>query len=131
MSKEQNNLYQFKVQLTTQENRPGHYKMNVYYQGDHDFYNRLIATSQEENALLTCKPLSFVMKVLWQQKYLFYFEQGKGKPSRYTQWELEKILRNEIEDVQVERTEDIPGMERGIADQLDFFANEERKKKKM
>lgn len=128
MTDTKNDLYQFKVLFKEHENQKGHYKINVYFQGDHDFYNQMIATAREEKAMLTCKPMSFVMKLLWREKYLFYFEQGKGKPSKHTQWELEKLLRNEIEHVQIDHPEDIPGIEQSITDQLNFFAREEAKK---
>lgn len=118
----------FKVRIDEQENHPRHYKINVYFNGDTDFYNQMIATAQEDVALLTYKPMSFIMKLLWRETYLFYFEQGKGKAPKHPYWELEKLLRNEVTDVKVENPEEIPGMERGITEQLNFFAREEAKK---
>lgn len=118
----------FKVRITEQEELPGMYKINVYYKGDHDFYNQMISTAREERALLTYKPMSFMMKFIWREKYLFYFEQDKGTSSKYPQWKVDQLLRNEIENVPIAHPEDLPGMERGIAELLDFFANEEMKK---
>lgn len=121
-------LYKFNVLVKEQEDNRGYYTINVFFLGDHEFYNKLISVANKDSALLTCRPMPFFMKLLHQEKYLFYFEQASKKKTKHLQWSIEKILRNEEDDLHIKNSEDAQEIQKGILDHLNLFAREEAKK---
>lgn len=121
-------LYKFNVLLKEQEDNVGYYSLNVFFLGDHDFYNRLISVAKKDSVLLTCRAMPFFMKLLHQEKYLFYFEQASKKKTKHVQWSIERILRNEEDHVQLENSEDAQEIQKAILFHLNLFAREEAKK---
>lgn len=121
-------LYKFYVLVKEQEDNRGSYTINVFYSGDHDFYNKLISVAKKDSALLTCRALPFFMKLLHQEKYLFYLEQASTKNTKHLQWSIEKILRNEEDVFHIKNNEDAQIIQKGILDHLNLFAREETKR---
>lgn len=121
-------LYKFNVLVKEQEDNKGFYSLNVFFSGNHDFYNKLISVAKKDSALLICRAMPFFMKLLHQEKYLFYFEQASKKKTKNLQWSIEKILRNEEDNLQIKNSEDALEIQKGILDHLNLFAREEAKK---
>lgn len=122
----QSNEKQFKTVL---EDYEGFYKIQVYYQGDHDLYNQMITMATKDDAYLSYKPTPNLMKLLWRDKFFFFFEKGPNPTSKFPRWNVAKLLKNEVNGVQIEDPRDIPNLERGITEHLEVFARETAKAK--
>lgn len=118
--------YQFK---TVFEDQQGLYKIQVYYQGDHDLYNQMITMADKDEAYLSYKPTPTLMKLLWRDKFFFFFEKGPNPTSKFPRWTVAELLKNEVKGVQVEDPRDIPNLQRGITEHLEVFAREASKTK--
>lgn len=113
--------YQFKTLL---EEHAGLYTIRVYYQGPHDLYNQMITMANQDEAYLSYKPTPRLMKLLWREKFFFFFEQGDNPNSKFPRWNVAELLKNEVESVQIEDPRDLPTLERGITEHLEVFARE-------
>lgn len=122
----QSNEKKFKTVL---EDYEGFYKIQVYYQGDHDLYNQMITMATKDDAYLSYKPTPNLMKLLWRDKFFFFFEKGPNPTSKFPRWNVAKLLKNEVNGVQIEDPRDIPNLERGITEHLEVFAREAAKAK--
>ena len=120
----QSNEKKFKTVLDEYE---GFYKIQVYYQGDHDLYNQMITMANRDEAYLSYKPTPTLMKLLWRDKFFFFFEKGDNPASKFPRWNVAKLLKNELDGVQIEDPRDIPNIERGITEHLEVFAREVEK----
>lgn len=122
----QSNEKKFKTVL---EDYEGFYKIQVYYQGNHDLYNQMITMATKDDAYLSYKPTPNLMKLLWRDKFFFFFEKGPNPTSKFPRWNVAKLLKNEVNGVQIEDPRDIPNLERGITEHLEVFAREATKSK--
>ena len=86
-------LYEFKVVIEESLIAQKPFRLIVNFTGDIDFFEKLVSVAKEDRALLTRRTLPFFLKLLHQEKYLFYFEQQTSKESKHPQWSLEDILR--------------------------------------
>ncbi|WP_342527665.1 hypothetical protein MKY84_03060 [Chryseomicrobium sp. FSL W7-1435] len=109
---------------TVFEEQKGSYKIQVYYQGDHDLYNQMITMATKDEAFLSYKPTPTLMKLLWRDKFFFFFEKGDNPTAKFPRWNVAKLLKNEVDGVLVEDPLEIPTLERGITEHLEVFARE-------
>ncbi|MEJ9282271.1 hypothetical protein ACOQFO_00925 [Ureibacillus sp. MALMAid1270] len=87
-------LYEFQVSIEEDLTVHYPYKVSVNFQGDSDFYDRLIMVSKRDRVLLTGRKAPFMMRLLFGTKNLYYLEQQTNKQTKYLHWSLEGILRN-------------------------------------
>jgi hypothetical protein len=118
-------LYEFKVVVEENLSAQMPYRLTVTFSGDTDFYERLIAVAKNDNALFTRRTLPFFLKLLHQEKYLFYFEQRTNKKSKHVQWSLEDILRQEKDTLTFKDKEDVLIVRQALLSHLNLFAREE------
>lgn len=118
-------LYDFKVIIEENSTAEKPYRLTVTYTGDIDFYERLVSVAKEDRALLTRRTLPFFLKLLHQEKYLFYFEQQTSKKSKHTQWSLEDILRQEKDTLTFRDRNDVLIVRHALLTHLNLFARQE------
>lgn len=87
-------LYEFRIIVEENLLATEPYRVLVDFSGDNDFYNKLLTAAKRDHVLLTGRPAPFVMKFLFKTQYIFYLEQQKNKPLKYSHWNLEDILKN-------------------------------------
>lgn len=117
---------QFKTIL---EEHQGLYDIRVYYQGDHDLYNHMITMASKDEAFLCYKPTPKLMKLLWRDKFFFFFEKGESTTSKHPRFNVAKLLKNEVTQIRIEDPDDVSHIERGITEHLEVFAREASKVK--
>lgn len=118
-------LYEFKVVIEENSTAQMPYRLIVNFTGDIDFYERLVSVAKEDRALLTRRTLPFFLKLLHQEKYLFYFEQQTSKKSKHVQWSLEDILRQRKDTLTFKDREEVLIFRQALLTHLNLFAREE------
>lgn len=118
-------LYEFKVVIEENSTAKKPYRIIVNFTGDINFYERLVSVAKEEGALLTRRTLPFFLKLLHQEKYLFYFEQQTSKKSKHAQWSLEDILRQEKDTLTFRDRDDVIIFRHALLVHLNLFARQE------
>lgn len=118
-------LYEFKVVIEENPTAKRPYRLIVNFTGDLDFYKRLVSVAKEDRALLTRRTLPFFLKLLHQEKYLFYFEQKTSKKSKHVQWSLEFILRQEKDTLTFKDRDDVLIFRQALLTHLNLFARQE------
>ncbi len=118
-------LYEFKVVVEENSATQMPYRLIVNFTGDIDFYERLVSVAKEDRALLTRRTLPFFLKLLHQEKYLFYFEQQTNKKSKHVQWSLEDILKQRKDTLTFKDREEVLIFREALLTHLNLFAREE------
>lgn len=118
-------FYEFKVVIEENLTAQKPFRLIVNFTGSIDFYERLVSVAKEDRALLTRRTLPFFLKLLHQEKYLFYFEQQTSKKSKHTQWSLEDILRQEKDTLTFRDRDDVLIVRHALLTHLNLFARQE------
>ena len=88
-------LHQFTLEFKEDLNETMPFRVTVHYTGEPEFYEKLILVAKNDRVLLTFRKLSFFWRLIFHERNLLYFEQESNKKSKYTQWVLADILKNE------------------------------------
>jgi len=118
-------LYEFKVVIEENLIAQKPFRLIVNFTGDIDFFEKLVSVAKEDRALLTRRTLPFFLRLLHQEKYLFYFEQQTSKESKHPQWSLEDILRQKKDTLTFRDRDEVLIFRHALLTHLNLFARQE------
>lgn len=116
-------LYEFNVAV--EEKSMNKYFLNLIFLGDGAFYERLITIAKHDSVFLTRHSLPFLMKLLHQEKYIFYLEQKSRKKSKHVQWSLEQILNKDTDLLVFDDLKEAYEVKKALLFYINLFAREE------